>query len=126
MKQTPPSILIGVKEISQYLRVSRCTLYRWSTSLDLPLMRRPDGRLMTSTTLLDSWMYGCGQMQQRLRRERQSEISRQREEEEFAYFIERQPGEDGDARLKRGRRGIGTSSPKLRRGQDSDTAPAPP
>jgi predicted site-specific integrase-resolvase len=62
-----PRILLGAREISQYLGISRTTLWRYQRDLDCPVTCRPDGQLVTSTTLLADWQASVGRARRRNR-----------------------------------------------------------
>src|SRR5262249_32703850 len=55
-----PRILVGLKEICDYMRTPRSTIQRWRRDQALPVMstgRRKHGySVLTSTSLLDSWI----------------------------------------------------------------------
>jgi hypothetical protein len=55
--KTRPRILLGLREIGEYIGASRWTLRRWINTMGFPAVPRPDGRYMSSTTLIAHWLY---------------------------------------------------------------------
>lgn len=51
-------LLIGVRAIAGYCHVSTRTYYTWMRGLDFPASRLPDGRWVTSVSLIDEWVRG--------------------------------------------------------------------
>ena len=58
-------ILHGRRALAEYLGVSEPTAQRWMRDLEMPIMKTPRGRLMTSDTLVDSWILARGITQRR-------------------------------------------------------------
>ena len=51
-------LLIGVRAIIGYCHVSTWTDYYWKEELDFPVSQLPDGRWITSVSLIDGWVRG--------------------------------------------------------------------
>jgi len=51
-----PNILIGWRAISQYMGVCDRALRRYEKREAFPACRLPDGRIMTSKSLIDQWI----------------------------------------------------------------------
>ena len=54
--QESPDILIGWGPISRHCCVCTRTAARWAKHHGFPACRLPDGRIMTSKTLIDHWI----------------------------------------------------------------------
>lgn len=51
-----PGILLGLKEIARYLRISRKTAWWWIQFQAFPACKTPPGMWMASTSLVDAWI----------------------------------------------------------------------
>lgn len=51
-----PDVLIGWTPIAQHCLVCERTVARWTKRHGFPACRLPDGRIMTSKTLIDQWI----------------------------------------------------------------------
>lgn len=51
-----PDVLIGWTPIAQHCLVCERTVARWTKRHGFPACRLPDGRIMTSKTLIDEWI----------------------------------------------------------------------
>ena len=49
-------LLIGVRKIIRYMGISAKTFYAWVKQYGFPASRLPDGRWVTSPTLIDGWV----------------------------------------------------------------------
>ncbi|MDE2483859.1 MAG: hypothetical protein KGL32_01235 [candidate division NC10 bacterium] len=49
-------ILRGAREIAGYLRCHERTVRRWGTRYRLPMAHQPDGKLITTSALIDAWI----------------------------------------------------------------------
>ena len=62
--------LIGAREICQYLGVSRTALDNWRAKEGFPVASLPDGRLMTTPTLIDAWLFARSEVTRARRNEK--------------------------------------------------------
>ena len=51
-----PGVLIGIRSICGYTRISPHTLHKWTAQHDFPAVRVPGGRWCTSKSLIDDWI----------------------------------------------------------------------
>ncbi len=51
-----PGVLVGVRNISKYMRIGLQTFYKLHKHHALPAMKLPDGRWSTSKNLIDYWI----------------------------------------------------------------------
>jgi hypothetical protein len=58
-------VFVGVRAICSYMRIGPSTFYTWARGYDFPATRTPDGRWMTCTALIDSWIGHRLEQQQR-------------------------------------------------------------
>lgn len=56
-------MLYGLREMAQYMRKHPMTVWRWVHREAFPAAKTPDGRLMTTTTLIDNWILSRAQME---------------------------------------------------------------
>ena len=49
------TLLWGAKGVAEYIGYAPITVRRWSKRHGLPLCKLPDGRLISSTQLVDDW-----------------------------------------------------------------------
>lgn len=63
-RDTSIGALIGWERISRYLDVCWVTARRWSIHEDLPVCRLPDGRIMTTKSLIDQWVLARSESQE--------------------------------------------------------------
>ena len=49
-------VFVGVRSICSFMRIGPSTFYTWARGYDFPATRTPDGRWMTCTALIDSWI----------------------------------------------------------------------
>ena len=57
-RQREPGVLIGVRQICRYMRISAPTFYKYHQEYGLPAMRLPGrgSRWCTSKNLIDEWI----------------------------------------------------------------------
>ena len=58
-----PGMLIGIRSICGYTRISPHTFYAWTADHDFPATRAPGGRWCTSKSLIDDWIVGLRTVQ---------------------------------------------------------------
>ena len=62
------NVLLGIDRIMGYLGVrSAVTLYKWIDLYGLPVIKRPDGWLMTTTTAIDPWIFIASEIEAEVR-----------------------------------------------------------
>lgn len=84
-------MLRGTKEITQYLGISSYTLHMWREHHGLPVAKTPSGLLMTTTTMIDTWLLSRHQSN-RIKLEQRRAIARLRK---AAQFRQDQMEQDG-------------------------------
>ena len=70
-QQATKQLLEGSKEIQRYLGISRWRVWNWTKDHGLPVCKLPNGRLGTTTDLLNAWILSRAE-NQRLARESSS------------------------------------------------------
>jgi len=53
---SPTEILVSCREMGEYCRVNPRTIYNWILKEGFPASKRPDGKWITSRTLIDNWI----------------------------------------------------------------------
>lgn len=51
-----PHMLIGIDAICEAMQIGKVTLYRWRKDHGFPVAYSPDGKLMTTLSLIDAWI----------------------------------------------------------------------
>ncbi len=62
-RYTDKPVLHGYKEIGDFLGKSRTTIYRWVKRYNLPVMKAPDGKMITFKSLLENWVMATIEVQ---------------------------------------------------------------
>jgi|CXWL01.1.fsa_nt_gi hypothetical protein len=57
-------VLSGVRSICRYLHIGPATFYRWTAHHRFPATLTPEGRWLTSTTLIDGWILARVEVQE--------------------------------------------------------------
>ena len=55
-REREPGVLIGTRRICQYCQIGPNTFYRWQRNHTFPATLTPDGRWMTSKSIIDNWI----------------------------------------------------------------------
>ena len=74
-------VVIGWRDIAQYLGVSVATARRWQLDLGLPIANRGSGaqfRVYTSKSLIDKWIYARATVLRRATLERRDQRAREK------------------------------------------------
>jgi hypothetical protein len=62
------NVLLGLQRIMSYLGMrSPVTLYKWIDLYGLPVVKRPDGFLMTTMTAIDQWVFIASEIEAEVR-----------------------------------------------------------
>jgi len=65
--QTSPEILDGIAAIAMYIGKSYSTTARWIKFFDLPAMKQPNGRWMSSKQAITAWIIAGGNAERKAR-----------------------------------------------------------
>jgi hypothetical protein len=90
-------VIIGVAKIAEVMGCESSTIYRWEKSYGFPLGTLPDGRRITTTSLIDGWIM-ASISNPPFARTRNLEVSRAIQEHRRNTRRMDQPSADGDGR----------------------------